>query len=227
MEFKELDFRDSEKKWYKIIEKEEIKIIDEVTKNTQSGDYYLGYVYVDHYQGLSMLLVGKGIETENTIKFVTPLDKLTEYTFAMTNSIISSFDNFRVEKVDENKLDEEIKEIIEEFAHAEFYGEIENKNPYLINFRKDKTLDESRAFQYPDSISFLLAKEGLESELIWGRVEGYHTQDQEVRAVLLNDPFEKEYGLAKGDVVGLIKDPSKFDGYIAVTGYKKNKKFKI
>lgn len=227
MEFKEIDFREYEKTWCKICNKEQVELLDEITKNKQKGDFYLGYVYIDHYHGLSIFLVGKGIQENDKISFVTKLDELTDYTFAMTNNIIESFDNFKIEKINEVFLESDTKDVIENFIYDEFYSEIAKKNPFIFEFRKDKMLDESRANGYPDSISFLLAKEGFEPELIWGRVEGFHKEDKEVRVVLLNDPYEKAYGLCKGDVCGLVKDLNKFDGYVAITGYKKNKKFKI
>lgn len=227
MDFKKIDFRECEKKWYIIKDKEEIEILDEVTKNKQEGNLYIGYVYIDHYQGLSIFLVGKGKIENNEIIFSTKLDELSEKACVITNNIICSFDNFRVYGTSDININTDIKDVVEEFIYNEFYDEIDKKKHFILDYRNDKTQDINRAEQYPDSINLLLSKEGLEPELIWARVEGYHNEDKEIRAVLLDDPFEKEYGLVKGDVVGLIKDESKFDGYIAVTGYKKNKKFKI
>ena len=227
MDFKNLDFRKCENKWYIIKDKEEVEILDEITKNKQDGDMYVGYIYIDHYQGLSMFLLGKCKIENNKLTFSTKLEKLTENSFAMTNNIICSFDNFRVYNIDNISIQEDIKDVVEEFIYNEFYSEIDKKKHFILDYRKDVLEDVNRANQYPDSISFLLTKEGLENELIWGRVEGYHKGDKEVRAVLLDDPFEKKYNLVKGDVVGLVKGGDKFDGYIAVTGYKKDKKFKI
>lgn len=226
MEFKNIEYRECENKWYIIKDLEETKILDEVTKNKDNG-YYIGYVYIDHYAGLSMFLVGKCNIENGLVKFLTPVDKLSESSFALTNNIIESFDNFRVYDINNYSFYGETKEIIEEFIYNEFYKEIENKHPFILEYRKDVNEDINREKNYPDSICFLLKKEGCENELCWARVEGYHKEDKEIRAVLLENPFDEKFGLSKGDVVGLVRKPNIFDGYIAVTGYKKDRKFNI
>ena len=211
MDFKNLDYRKCEKKWYIVKDKEEVEILDEITKNKQGGNLYIGYIYIDHYQGLSMFLIGKGEIKDRELKFFTTLDDLSTHSFAMTNNIICGFDRFRAYSIEGIAINSDVKDVVEEFIYNEFYDEIETKKPFIIKYRNDENEDINRAEQYPDSISFLLSKDGLEDELMWGRVEGFHPVDKEIRAVLLDDPFEKQYGLCKGDVVGLVKDLEKID----------------
>ncbi|MEG2275275.1 MAG: hypothetical protein RSB87_06725 [Clostridia bacterium] len=205
------NFSKLDRKWIKITDKTSIMKIEYALAKKSSSDIYLAHVYIDHFLGLSCIIVGPAKEENGYFETYADIKKLEE-NICEFHADYLEIANLEAEIIDAKMVQKTLAYIIESYVNENWYLPFLEKQKYIFEARTDKALDEYREKYFPDVITFLIAKKGLESEIMYGRIEGLDEENNDIILTALNDSFEEKLNVKKGDLVAV--------NYIELEGYK-------
>jgi hypothetical protein len=157
------------------------------------GNNVLGYSFVDHLYGLSIVIV-KIIEIND--------DKLTlsEGPFDKGSGFIlryHSFLNLEISIIPPEGVKE--LDLPEMPRGMEVYS-----SPEQVKIRENEMLHPFRAEGFPDDVKILLPPiGGLNPELVWGRVEKINEEDKIFYCELIDSP-KQDFKVQAGELVDLV-----------------------
>ncbi len=191
MTYKDLGFRPLYHNFTVLELTDNLKQIIEDFPGHEDANSVLVYGYIDHEAGFTfeVLEAGKINDDEGYVST------------AEGNAEIRAF--IRAEAVEENALYNMSNNA--EMLMALHEDKIKMLNAYLASDEIEESrgfdfLDNVRHPEFIDDVFIVLAKEGLESEGCWVRIEGL--SDHEIIGKLLNEP-DQDFGCHMGDMLSV------------------------
>ena len=169
-----LSFRELDRKWIAIDRKKDIKKINKLLKEDFSYEPILGYIYIDHENGINIRIVGHVTKEKNQ--------------YYLENNIIE--ENLIIDY--DEKINFEITFLPEEASHnikgcdkveediKKFY-----ENEPIVTSREENILDNFRHEYFPDDVEASLVTEDDE-EYLWCRLEAYSPKHQVAVCTLIS-----------------------------------------
>ncbi len=182
MKLDKLSFRELDRKWFAISRKKDIKKVNKVLKQRFSDEPILGYLYIDHDNGMIIRIAGHVIKEKNDYLLEDEVIK-KELTIPYDEKI-----NFDI-----TFLPEDVTKNIKGSTQIEIECQKFYENEAIINSRKEEILDNFRHEYYPDDVELLLVTKEDE-EFLWSRLEAYSPKHKVAVCTLLSDSvYNKEY----------------------------------
>ena len=167
------------------------------------GNQLFGFLYIDHQAGITLEVVQLYDEVDGAIQFQTsPKDKNLRVICRLGQLIDG--DNLQVLSQDEiEKYNLQLEISLDVYDRTD-----------LDVFRNTEAFHEFRADGYPDDVQVMLPPiDGLQPELMWGRVEQYDEETKVIRCNLLNKP-QQNFGLGIDDTVNATIETIEGNSYI-------------
>lgn len=145
-----------------------------------AGDNILGYVYIDHSEGITLDVLKLFNRNNGKIEFVDdPLEKKIRIIVRQAQFINTDYSIIEAKHFNDFEL-----------FKPQYLKLYEKEN--LTDFRKNEMFDVYRADGFPDDIQILLVTDDdkMKPELVWGRVENYNNTDNIGNCHLLVQPHQ-------------------------------------
>ncbi|MEG0073899.1 MAG: hypothetical protein RR594_02100 [Clostridia bacterium] len=209
MKFEQTDFRDLDRKWVGITTEKNINEIEIAMNEKNNGEIYLGYSYIDHFNGRAIILIGS---SKKVLGKYEPTYKPKELSSKLTkiDDVYIKNAELDVEIIDKKQINKILVDVIEKYIFDEFY---KNLSRDLHSLRKLASLDVNRAHHCPDNINIYLSKEGLKEENVWCKLEGKYKKN--IKAILINSPSDEKYNIKRMDMLMLEYNKEK-ERYVCV-----------
>lgn len=208
MKINNLSFRDIDRKWFCIENKEQIKKICKKLWLDKTDKPLLLYAFIEYEKGIRMRIVGN-IYFENNLeidKEFLEYDEFIDYDF---------FKEFDFIKIDDN--------IVSNIKYTKEIEEQMNKyysNQDLIETRNIENIDNCRDKIIIDRINFLLINKNIKQENVNGIIVGLN-ENKDIICKILDKP-KKDFKLKKGDLIILkYLERPKFKGLVYIGKYEK------
>lgn len=211
MEVSKYNFREIDRSFFMLEDKENIKLLNKKCKTKIKNDNPLMlYGYIDLEYGIQFRICGN-IICENDVLFLE--DRFIKKMYFIEYDF--------VEKMNFELIDERVyckingsKEI--HLSVDKFY-----KDNDLIETRNNKQLDSCRDPRLVDDIQFLIINNKAKQEGVWGRII---SEDNGMVKCVILDKVLKIFNLKKGDIVWLkyVERPN-FKGLVFVRKERRNK----
>jgi hypothetical protein len=158
-----------------------------------TGNNMIGFIFVDHYEGLS-LVVTRIIDIKNSE--ITLMENLEDTGVAVIIRY-ETFKNYDIEIIPQEGVDA--------LGLPDKPGSIEiQNNPELEKIRKNEILHPFRGEGFPDEIKILLPPVGdLKPESIWCRVEQYK-EDENIFICELYTGMTQDFKVKPGELVEVV-----------------------
>lgn len=154
------------------------------------GDNILGYIYIDHEEGITLDILK--LFSENNGEFEIKKDLIKDKSRAILRFAQFTNIDFSIADIETlTKLETELPDYIKSYERMD-----------LIDFRKEEKFKKFTAPGFPDDLQILLIKQNSKNkpEQIWGKVEEYDAIEKIGRAKLMVQPFQN-LGINKGEKI--------------------------
>lgn len=182
MQLDKLTFRELDQKWIAIDRKKDIKKINKRLKKKFSYEPIIGYIYIDHENGIGIRIGGHVIKENNHYSLEEEVVK--EQLKIEYNEKI----NFHV-----TILNDDIASAIKGSTQIEIDCQKYYEDQAINDSRKEEILDEFRHEYYPDDLEVLLTT-NKDEEFLWTRINAYSPKHKVAVCTLISDSlYNKDY----------------------------------